>query len=153
MATVINGIRKKLAAPIFKIQRSIFFNRCFGRHTRSVGCPIILTLEKEHLISKTLDGVAQWGFPITKHDVSMVIKNYLNRKKRINIFILTNNTACDHIMNAYTQRKKENCNIMFFCNKSYFLIVKIPLRYPNSLLFYFTSISVVLYHKTSIASV
>lgn len=85
------------------------------------------------MVSKTFCVVANWGFPLIKHNIMEAIKSSLSLKRDKQNFMywqtkltLTNKTSCDDEISAFIQRKKGKNHI--FRNKPQAVIVKISLR-------------------------
>lgn len=98
---------------MLQIPRNILENKYHGRHTKSVDRPKILTHKGEQLIFKTFCVVANWGFPLIKHNIMEAIKSSLSLKRDKQNFkywqrklILRNKTSFDDKISAFIQRKK-----------------------------------------------
>ena len=47
---------------------------------RSVGRPVSITAEDEKMISQLADDVAEWGFPVGRFEVTMMVKDLLDKR-------------------------------------------------------------------------
>lgn len=77
MASANNWIGKTQANTTFQIPLNDIVIECLGKYKQSEDCHTIFNDEEEQLIFKTLRAVADWDFPLTKHDIKMVIKKIL----------------------------------------------------------------------------
>lgn len=113
-----HSISKKQASRVYQIARTLT-NRCFGRHTEPRSNPTILSPEEEVIIPRTLDVVADWGFPLTKAAIKRIVKTILYKKDVISV--LKDNLPKDDMVASFVQRNNlsEDCiqhkNIPRFC--------------------------------------
>lgn len=63
--------------------RSTLQNRLQRKHNKHVGRPTVLSTEEEHLLVQTLAELANRGYPLTKQDIKVMIKCYLDKGGRI----------------------------------------------------------------------
>ena len=79
----------------------------------SVGRPSALTPEEEELIAQLTDDVAEWGFPVGRFEVKMMVKDLLD-KKGVGVVKFKNNVPGDdwfynwHQRNKMSERKASN---------------------------------------------
>ncbi|KAJ8969507.1 hypothetical protein NQ314_001734 [Rhamnusium bicolor] len=82
-----SGMSKKLAAKTYNIPWATLIRKIRGTHLQAVGRPRVFSDQKEAKIATTLRIVADWGFPLTKRDVSVVVQKILDKQgKRVPIF-------------------------------------------------------------------
>lgn len=67
----------KVAARKFGIPVGTLFNRFHGQHFRKVGRPTALPQEVEEKLVDLINTCAEWGFPLTKHDVRKFVENHM----------------------------------------------------------------------------
>ena len=69
-------------------------------HSKSVGRPAIFTKEKEGLIASRAITMCNWGFPLDKLDLWMIVNSYLTKQNRI-VKELTNNIPGDDWVRSF----------------------------------------------------
>ena len=74
------------AARHYGITRSRLQNYLTGKHQNSCGHPTTLSIEEEEELASTLNTIAEWGFPLMKSEIQVLVKNYCDRKRLINSF-------------------------------------------------------------------
>ena len=72
---------ERKAAEHYGITRSRLQNHLSGKHQGSCGHPISLTKIEEQELALTLDSVAEWGFPLNKMEVRILVKGYCDRRR------------------------------------------------------------------------
>lgn len=86
MTAVNNSISRKVGTTALQISRYTLVKKCLGKHIKFDGRSTILTHEEEQLLFKTLEIVPDWDLLLTKHDVKMIVKKYLNWKSVISLY-------------------------------------------------------------------
>ncbi|XP_013188729.2 uncharacterized protein LOC106133519 [Amyelois transitella] len=70
----------------FGIPRRTILNKLKNLHTKSVGHPTKLTSEEEVKIVKVLQAASNFGSPLTKLDLKLLVRNYLEKNSKDHIF-------------------------------------------------------------------
>ena len=83
------SIRK--AAVLYNIPHTTITNKVHGKHGKSVGTQTIFTLDEEEAFVSRVKAMCDWGFPLGKIDLRMMVAAYLAKQKRI-IRQFNNNT-------------------------------------------------------------
>ncbi|KAL0870945.1 hypothetical protein ABMA27_004770 [Loxostege sticticalis] len=66
----------------FGIPRRTIVNKIKNKHMKSVGHPTILTIEEEHKIVRVLQASSNFGSPLTKVDLKLLVHEYLKKNSR-----------------------------------------------------------------------
>lgn len=70
------------ASKRYKISLGTLSRKCRNKHMNTFGRPTVLSKEEESKIVEGLLVAAEWGFPLTTHDLRNVIKTYLDSSGR-----------------------------------------------------------------------
>ncbi|KAI4454589.1 hypothetical protein MML48_9g00016678 [Holotrichia oblita] len=73
-----------------KVPRPTLQRKLLGRNLNPVGHLRVLSDEEEAIIRNTLGIVANWGFPLTRYDVRMLIGKYIEKQGKT-VKLLRNN--------------------------------------------------------------
>ncbi len=76
----------KRAAITFGVPRTTLHDRLREKVTGDLGRPTVLCKEEESILVERLVLLGQWGFPLTKMDLRLLVKNYLDERGRETIF-------------------------------------------------------------------
>ncbi|CAG5046907.1 unnamed protein product [Parnassius apollo] len=84
---VVNLVRKKQisareAARQFAIPKQTILNKVNKSHTKSVGCPTRLSDDEEAKFIKVLIAAGEFGCPLSKLDLRLVVFEYLKKNGR-----------------------------------------------------------------------
>ena len=118
MAEAVDAVRtgrmtEHKAAEHYGITRSRLQNHLSGKHQGSCGHPTSLTKMEEQELALTLDRVAEWGFPLNKMEVRILVKGYCDRR-HMKCF-KNNNLPSEDWVKAFMKRttmvKRETGNI------------------------------------------
>ncbi|KAJ8965226.1 hypothetical protein NQ314_004296 [Rhamnusium bicolor] len=105
-----SGMSKKLAIKTYKILRTTPIRKIRGTHLKAVGRPKVFSDQEEAKIATTLGIVADWGFPLTKRNVSAVVQKFLDKQgKRVPIF--KNNIPGDDFLIYFMTRNNLSIRI------------------------------------------
>ena len=84
LQNVTNGnLSTRKAAEIYKIPRATVKNKLEGKHSKGVGGQTVFTRKEEELFVSRIISMCNWGFPLDKFDLRMVVSAYLTKQKRI----------------------------------------------------------------------
>ena len=75
-----NGATFRQAEKKFKIPRQTICNGVHEKHSQSVGRPSALSDNEEKAIVSGILCVAEWGFPINRFEIRIIIRDFLNSK-------------------------------------------------------------------------
>ena len=65
------------------IPRGTIQNKMKNVHSKSVGCPAIFTKPEEELFATRAVTMCNWGFPLDKLDLRMIVNAYLTKQNRV----------------------------------------------------------------------
>lgn len=68
------------AARQYGITRSRLQNFLIGKHQNACGHPTTLSTEEEEELASTINTIAEWGFPLMKSEIQVLVKGYCDRK-------------------------------------------------------------------------
>ncbi|KAJ8709352.1 hypothetical protein PYW07_009178 [Mythimna separata] len=74
------------AARQFAIPKQTIINKVNNSHTKFVGCPTRLSANEETKFIKVLIAAGEFGCPLSKLDLRLVVFEYLKKNGRENIF-------------------------------------------------------------------
>ncbi|XP_071959534.1 jerky protein homolog-like [Antedon mediterranea] len=100
-----NGMSQAAASRTFGITRSTLQNKLDHKHKKDVGRPTVLSEAEEKILVQTLSEVAKWGYPLTPHDMKIIIQTYLNNQGR-EVKVFKNNIAGDEFIRSFATRNK-----------------------------------------------
>lgn len=75
------SIRK--AASLYNIPRTTIKNKIEGKHGKSIGGQTVFTNEEEEIFVSRVTTMCNWGFPLDKIDLRMMVAAYLTKQKRV----------------------------------------------------------------------
>jgi hypothetical protein len=75
------------AAKLYQVPKTTILDRISGRSSPAVGHPTELSQEEESVIVERLVLMGRWGFPLSRHDLSHLIKAYLDAEGRTSRFV------------------------------------------------------------------
>ena len=79
------SIRK--AALEFKLTKTAIAKRLNdGDGVRSIGGQTVLSKEDEEVIAKLVDNVAEWGFPLGRFEIKLMVKDLLDSRNLVSRF-------------------------------------------------------------------
>jgi len=76
------GKSQREVAKKYNVSRGTLQNRAAGRHKLKPGRQTVLTQVEELAIVDHITKLAQWGFPLDKTDLRMIVKVYLDKRGR-----------------------------------------------------------------------
>lgn len=81
----ISDVRKKRktlreAAQYYNVPKSTLYDRLKGKSTNKQGGQPAIAGEEERMIAQGIIKFSEWGFPMTRSDIRILVKNYLDRK-------------------------------------------------------------------------
>ena len=71
------------ASKQYKIPRGTIQNKMKNLHCKPVGPPTIFSQVEEELFATRVVTMCDWGFPLDKLDIRMMIAAYLEKQKRV----------------------------------------------------------------------
>lgn len=71
------------AAEYYKIPKSTLHDRIKNKTFKKHGGQPRLSSEEEKMIAKGITTFSEWGFPMTRRDIRLLVKSYLDRKGKI----------------------------------------------------------------------
>lgn len=74
------GLAIRKAAEKYGVSKDSLHRRLKGKHTGKYGRPAVFNDEDEKSIVECIKLAGEWGFPLTKLDVRLVVKGFLDRK-------------------------------------------------------------------------
>ncbi|KAK3916660.1 Jerky protein homolog-like, partial [Frankliniella fusca] len=84
---VAEGMSVRVAAHTYNVRRSTLSDECQNKHPKARGRPTALTATEELVLVDHLLVQADWGFPLSRADVSVLVKEYLDKSdKRVTQF-------------------------------------------------------------------
>lgn len=87
VAEMNNGATFRQAEIKFKIPRQTICNRVHEKHSQRVGRPSALSEKEEKAIVSGILCVAEWGFPINRFEIRIIIRDFLkSQKKKVDCF-------------------------------------------------------------------
>lgn len=106
LTEVLDGkISATAAAKKYKIAKGTIINKIHGRKWLKVGGQTALSSNEELEFANNLTTCAEWGFPLTKHDLRLLVKHYLDRQgKTVKQF--NNNCPGEDWASSFMQRHK-----------------------------------------------
>ena len=81
--SVKSGTSINKASKTFNIPRGTIQNKMKNIHQKSVGPPTTFTKQEEELFTTRVITMCNWGFPLDKLDLRMMVAAYLTKQKRI----------------------------------------------------------------------
>lgn len=75
------------AAKHYGVPKTTLIDRIAERYGPKLGHPIVLTAEEETIIVERLIVLGEWGFPFNSHDLTHLVKNYLDSLGRSTRFV------------------------------------------------------------------
>ena len=113
------GLSLRKAAEKYDISKSVLDQQKKGGK-KIVGCPTALSAGDEELIAQHADDVAEWGFPVGRFEIQMMVKDLLD-KKGIKDGRFTNNIPGDDWYRNFVERNNRSerlaANIRVACAK------------------------------------
>ena len=91
------------ASKAFNIPSGTIQNKMKNIHSKSVGRPTIFTKE-EGLIALRAITMCNWGFPLDKLDLRMIVNSYLTKQNRI-VKEFTNSIPGDDWVRSFMDRQ------------------------------------------------
>lgn len=84
---IAKGMSQREASRTFKIPRGTIQNRIAGRHVGKPGHPTVLSDVEETSLVDHVKLLGDWGFPLDKFDLKMLVKSHLDKAgKTVSIF-------------------------------------------------------------------
>ena len=111
----VNSVRK--AATEYNIPRVTLSNKVKGRHSKKVGHPTVLNVDEEEAIVGGILTLAEWGFPMDRFVLKMIVRDYLNSTKR-KVLVFKNNTPGPDYINNFLNWHKHRLRLRTVSNYS-----------------------------------
>ena len=99
-------LSQREAAKVFNIPRSTLKNKLKKAHMKHYGRPSAFTEQEETAFVSHLIKMSQYGFPVDKLDLRMIVKNYLAKQERI-VPWFKNNLPGDEWVISFLARHKD----------------------------------------------
>lgn len=68
------------ASEYYNIPKSTLHDHLKGKSVNSHGGQTLISLEEEKMFAEGIKTFSEWGFPMTRMDIRMLVRDYLNRK-------------------------------------------------------------------------
>jgi len=104
-AVVKDGLSFRKASERFHVKKSTLYDHYHGKHSKKVGRPQVLSAEIEDAIAAMLDQVAEWGYPVGRLELMIIVRDILKiHNKTVGCF--SNNTPGDDWINNFIRRNR-----------------------------------------------
>lgn len=97
------GMSVSAAGRKHGIRRETLRDKSSGKHMKKSGGQTALTKEEEVMFVKVIKQLSEWSFPLTKMDIRLLVKNYLNKKGK-NVRVFKNNLPGVDFVNGFMKR-------------------------------------------------
>lgn len=101
---------ERQAAEEFVISKSTIHRKRHDQNVLPVGRPCVLNYDEEQDLVKGLIVASKWGFPLTSHEISLVVKSYFDADGRVETRFKDNIPGPDWIR-AFLSRHKNNLTV------------------------------------------
>lgn len=107
LSEVLDGkISATAAAKKYRVSKGTIINKIHGRKWLKSGGQTALSSNEEHEFVNNLLTCAEWGFPLTKHDLRLLVKHYLDRQGKV-VKVFKNNYPGEEWASSFMHRHKE----------------------------------------------
>ena len=90
---------------MFDVKRSTLCDHFHGKHLKKLGKPQAVVPEVEDAIATMLDQVAEWGFPVGRFELKLIIKNIRHNHCQ-DVSCFRDNTPGDDWINNFIKRNQ-----------------------------------------------
>lgn len=105
MDAINEGMSIRQASKRFSIPRSTLHNKMKSKHKKCIGAPTVFTYDEEQLFTSRIKVMCDWGFPLDKLDVKMLVAAYLQSQNRT-VKIFKNNVPGDDWVSSFMKRSQ-----------------------------------------------
>ncbi|XP_065654821.1 uncharacterized protein LOC136081436 [Hydra vulgaris] len=105
MDAINEGMSIRQASKRFSIPRSTIHNKMKLKHKKCIGAPTIFTYDEEQLFLSRIKVMCDWGFPLNKLDVKMLVAGYL-KSQNCTVKIFKNNIPGDDWVSSFMKHSQ-----------------------------------------------